>query len=62
MHERDITETSQGATPPSSPRTGRTPQAAVPQSEPDPAPGPSQRERVQLSLLLCPNSEEKPRQ
>jgi hypothetical protein len=61
MHERDTPETRQDATPRSSPRTGRAPQPAVPRSEPHPAPRPSQRERVQLSLLLCPDSAEQPR-
>jgi hypothetical protein len=58
MHNRDIAETNRGATPPSFPRTGQAAQPAVPESERDPAACPSQRERVQLSLLLCPGSDE----
>jgi hypothetical protein len=58
MQERDITETSHGAPPPSPPPSGGAPQSAVPEREPHRAPGRSQRERVQWSLLLCPDSEE----
>jgi len=53
MHERDIIETSGGTTPPSFSPTGQAREPAVPESEPDPARRPSQRERGQLSLLLC---------
>ncbi len=58
MHERDITETTQHATPAYRPSTDRPPKPAVPGPSRTRPPPPSQRERVELSMLLCPDSEE----